>query len=154
MLKKQKLLEILAKNIYVLKVLTVSDGFIILTVNDSELLDRFYTDKTDAKLTNNDFSPIIPPQLKANRSILVFSIDVIWNWSHQKDTLDKFLEKRIPLISRRNYFFLFNFNILINLIHAFFLMTETIKIISNSSLTPRITYLTEPVRSPTCQRCS
>lgn len=71
----QLLLEILSKNyIYATRFITIADGFIVLTESDSEL-DKVFNNATDIELTRSQFTPLIPPELKANRSVLIFRID-------------------------------------------------------------------------------
>lgn len=73
--RKNKLLEILSSNnIYVTKIIPVNDGFIILTNDDNEL-DKLFNNKTNVELENQEFNPLIPPQLQANRSIIIFDVD-------------------------------------------------------------------------------
>lgn len=69
------LLETLSRNdIYATKIIPVSDGFVVLTESDGEL-DKLFNNKTDKELDHNQFTPLIPPELKAHRSILIFKID-------------------------------------------------------------------------------
>lgn len=69
------LLELLSKNeIFATKIIPISDGFVVLTENDSKL-DKVFNNVTDKELTDNQFTPLIPPELKANRAILIFKID-------------------------------------------------------------------------------
>lgn len=73
--KRRELLEILSLNdIYVARIIPTNDGFVILTHNDEEL-DKIFNNTTDKQLLKKNFSPIIPPQLKATRSILIFRVD-------------------------------------------------------------------------------
>lgn len=73
--KTVKLLEILATNNTVVSgIIPISDGFIILTTNDNEL-DNIFNNKTDRTLEEQEFIPQIPPQLRANRSVLIFKVD-------------------------------------------------------------------------------
>lgn len=73
--KKTELLSILSWNeIYVTRIISTNDGFIILTYNEEEL-DKIFNNTVDKQLQDNNFTPIIPPQLKANRSVLIFRVD-------------------------------------------------------------------------------
>lgn len=73
--RKTKLLEILSTNdIYVTRLIPTNDGFIILTSNENEL-DKIFNNTTDKQLERNEFSPQMPPQLSANRSVLLFKVD-------------------------------------------------------------------------------
>ena len=70
-----QLLELLSKNdIYATKILPAPDGFVVVTENEAEL-DRIFNNTTDKELINNQFTPLIPPELKAHRSVLIFRID-------------------------------------------------------------------------------
>lgn len=59
---------------YVTRIITTNDGFVILTQDDEEL-DMLFNNTTDKELIRKNFTPIMPPQLKANRSILIFRVD-------------------------------------------------------------------------------
>lgn len=74
-LRKHQLLEILAKNeIYATKIISVQDGFVVITTCEAEL-DKVFNNKTDKELSKEGFSPQIPLELKAKRSVLVFKTD-------------------------------------------------------------------------------
>lgn len=80
--RKAKRLEILSKNDkYVTRILPINDGFIIVTINKTEL-DKIFNNITDKELGEHDFVPQVPPQLKANRSGLIFKVD---NHIYNKD---------------------------------------------------------------------
>lgn len=73
--KKMKLLEILSTNeVYVTRIITISDGFITIT-NEENDLDKIFDGKTDQQLMQEGFTPIIPPELKAQRSIKIFNVE-------------------------------------------------------------------------------
>lgn len=68
-----KLLKILSCNdIYAIRLISVIDEFVVWTSNDEEL-DKLFNSNIDKKLEENEFFPQIPQQLKANRSVLLFS---------------------------------------------------------------------------------
>ena len=46
----------------------------MLTHTDSDL-DKLFNGNTENELSNNEFTPLIPAQLKAKRSVLVFRVD-------------------------------------------------------------------------------
>lgn len=70
-----KLLSLLSKHdIYATRVIPNNDGFVVLTYNDSEL-DKIFDGTTNNDLINNGFTPIIPLQLRANRSVVIFKVD-------------------------------------------------------------------------------
>ena len=70
-----KLLQILAtQQIYVTKIITTKDGYITLTKNDEDQ-DSIFKGQCLQELKANDFQPILPPDLRAKRTILIFNID-------------------------------------------------------------------------------
>lgn len=72
---KQKLLEILSSNdIYVTRIIPINDGYNILTINENEL-DMIFNGTNNKTLKDHDLNPVIPLQLKANRTILIFKVD-------------------------------------------------------------------------------
>ena len=72
---KTKLLETLSKNlIYVTRVIVLSDGFVVLTRTDEDL-DAIFKGDCAQDLQNNDFQPILPPELRAKRTVLIFRVD-------------------------------------------------------------------------------
>lgn len=91
--RKRDLLEILARNdIYVTRIIPSNDGFIILT-NDNSELDKVFNGTTDKTLMEKEFTPIIPPQLKANRAVLIFKVDN-HIFQHDETTMrDELIEK-------------------------------------------------------------
>lgn len=77
--RKVSLLGLLSENeIYVNRIFLTNDGFNIYTLNDGDL-DRLFNGTTDKYLESKGFFPVIPPELKANRSVILFSVD-----SHMK----------------------------------------------------------------------
>lgn len=73
--KKHKVLEILSKNdIYATKIITVTDGYFVLTSSESKQ-DRIFNNKTDNELKDEGFIPQLPLELKAKRSVLIFKVD-------------------------------------------------------------------------------
>lgn len=73
--KKMELLGLLSSNgIYVTKIIATIDGFVILTYIEDEM-DKIFNNNTDKQLQEKQFFLIIPPRLKANRSVLIFRMD-------------------------------------------------------------------------------
>ena len=69
---KKKLLELLAtNNIYVIRIITISDGYIVLTDNDNDCDKLFQKPCLDA-LHSQEFQPIMPPELRAKRTVVIF----------------------------------------------------------------------------------
>ncbi len=72
---KRALLAILANhNVYATKITGARDGFIILTSLENES-DFVFNEECYNELTNKSFQPLMPPELKAQRTILMFSVD-------------------------------------------------------------------------------
>lgn len=62
---KKTLLQVLANlTIFVTKIIHVRDGFIVITPNDEEVAAVFMKERA-AHLKANNFSPVLPPDLKA-----------------------------------------------------------------------------------------
>lgn len=73
---KNKLLGISSKHdVYATRIIPNNDGFVLLTLNDADL-DRIFDGTTNADLTNNGFTPMIPSQLRANNYVVVFKVDI------------------------------------------------------------------------------
>lgn len=73
--QKHKLLEILHKHdTYATRIIPINVGFIVLTQNDSEM-DKLLNGKTNKKLKDSECTPITPPQLKGNRSVLLLRVN-------------------------------------------------------------------------------
>ena len=72
---KEKLLEILAKKkIYAVDIKETRDGFAVITATEAEIDAIFTNDCTEA-LRESRFTPILPLQLKAQRTVLLFNLD-------------------------------------------------------------------------------
>lgn len=67
----------------------MNDGFVILTSTDSES-DKIFNNITDKQLLDNDFTPQIPSELRANRSVVLFKVD-----NHIFDNTEDDIKKEI-----------------------------------------------------------
>ena len=73
--KKLKLIEILCKkDIEISRIFTTNDGFAVLTLNEQHADNIFATD-TKNELTGNDFTPVMPPDLRAKKSVIIPRVD-------------------------------------------------------------------------------
>lgn len=73
--RKLQLLQLLSENeIYVNRIIVATEAFIIITNEESDL-DRLFNGVTDRYLQNSGFTPVMPPELKAKRSIIIFNVD-------------------------------------------------------------------------------
>ena len=72
--RKSVLLEILSNaDIYITKLIPVNDGFIIITIDEDQ--DKVFQEGVKTKLTENNFHTVLPPELKARRSVIIFKVD-------------------------------------------------------------------------------
>lgn len=80
--KKMKLIEILSKkDIEVSRIFTTHDGFALLTVNEHHAYSIFNAETKD-ELASHDFTPAMPPELTANKSVIFPRVDdLIYEWS-------------------------------------------------------------------------
>lgn len=70
-----KLLQILSLNlIYATKIITHSDGFVTFTMKE-ENMDKIFSDDVTKDLHNDNFQQILPPEIRAKRTILIFSVE-------------------------------------------------------------------------------
>ncbi len=75
--KKIKLLEILcSKQIQVTKVFNTHDGFATLLINE-EHADKIFSRELKTDLDSHGFSPILPPELKCKKSVIITRVDEI-----------------------------------------------------------------------------
>ncbi len=73
--KKIKLLEILCSNhIHTTKVFDATECYVILPVSE-EHAEKLFTKEIKSKLEESGFTPILPPQLRAKKSIIVTRVD-------------------------------------------------------------------------------
>ena len=87
------LLEIMARNqIYATRILSISDGYLVITRTDEDL-DRLLSKDILAQLTKMDYTPITPPELKAKRTIILSRLDE-FIYSNSEDTLINEIEDK------------------------------------------------------------
>ena len=73
--KKCLLLETLSTNeIYTTKVIPLNGGLVVITTDEDH--DKLFQEKTIKDLAQHGFQPIVPPKLKAKRSVIVFNVDL------------------------------------------------------------------------------
>lgn len=84
--RKSVLLELLCnEDIYITKLIPVNDGFIVITIDEDQ--DKIFQEEVKNKLNENSFYTVIPPELKAKRSIIIFKVDPhIYNNSEEEIT--------------------------------------------------------------------
>ena len=91
--RKTLLLSILAKYlIYATRAIIVPDGFIILTRTDGDL-DKILQGKTSEDLKSNNLHAVLPPELRAKRTVLVFNTDEYIHQHAEKEIEDELMDK-------------------------------------------------------------
>lgn len=72
---KLTLLRTLSENlIYATRIITVHDGFIVITRSDEDV-DLIFRGNTHDDLKELNFKPILPPELRAKRTVIIFNTD-------------------------------------------------------------------------------
>ena len=91
-----KLLQILSQNlIYATKIITLNDGFVVLTRNDEDL-DKIFQGTCQDEIKKANFTPTLPPEIRARRTIIILNVyDTI------KDHTEKEIEEE--LIKENNW---------------------------------------------------
>ncbi len=73
--QKLKLLEVLYRmDIEICRIITAHDGFVVLTINE-HFADYIFKYETKHELSSHDFSPVIPPELNAKKSVIIPRVD-------------------------------------------------------------------------------
>ncbi len=80
--KKLKLIEILcSREIEISRIITANDGFAVVTVNEQNA-DNIFIAEVRQELALHDFAPVMPPELKAQKSVIIPRVDeLIYDWS-------------------------------------------------------------------------
>ena len=82
---KLKLLEILSSNdIEISRIFSTRDSFAVLTVHDHDT-DSLFATTIKEKLEQNDFLPILPPELRAKKSVIIPRVDDV---IYERDVAD------------------------------------------------------------------
>ena len=73
--KKLKLIEILcSRDIEISRIITSNDGFAVITVNEQHA-DSIFKAEISQELASHEFTPVMPPELRAQKSIIIPRID-------------------------------------------------------------------------------
>lgn len=87
------LLRTLSENIiYATRIINAQDGFIVLTRSDEEI-DKIFQEKVFQELKKNNFQAVLPPELKAKRTILTFNTDDFIFHHTEKEIEEELLAK-------------------------------------------------------------
>lgn len=78
--------------IYVTRIITVDDGFIVLTKDDKDT-DTLFQRETIVKLNEKQFSPTVPVDIKAKKTILCFNVDSFIYENHEDDIKREIMAK-------------------------------------------------------------
>ncbi len=90
--KKIKLLEILCSNhIHTTKVFDATEGYVILPVSE-EHAEKLFTKEIKSKLEESGFTPILPPQLRAKKSIIVTRVDELIYDHNEQDIAEEIIK--------------------------------------------------------------
>ena len=71
---KTKLLEVFTNAVRVNRLITVRDGVVVLPTTDQDA-DNIFAEATLRKLRDHGFEPLLPPELKAQRTVICFRLD-------------------------------------------------------------------------------
>ncbi len=105
---KLKLLEILStKQVEISGFIPIHDGFVALTLNEHHA-DCIFNNETKRELETHGFSPIMPPQLKVKKSVILTRVDEIIYEKHIVDIGEE-LQKCNPWIGEDNIVDIFKF---------------------------------------------
>ncbi len=73
--KKLKLIEILcSREIEISIIITANEGFAVIIVNEQNA-DNIFIAEVKQELALHDFAPVMPPELKAQKSVIIPSVD-------------------------------------------------------------------------------
>ena len=87
------LLQILSiNNIYATRIINTPDGFAVTTENEAEL-DKVFDGTTNRELEKQDFDPLVPPEHRAKRSVLIFRLDDHIYQHDEDDIMTELLDK-------------------------------------------------------------
>lgn len=70
-----QLVDILGRSdIYVTRIITLEDGFVVLTKDDKDA-DKIFQEESIRKLNSSQFYPTLPADIKARKTVLCFNVD-------------------------------------------------------------------------------
>lgn len=93
---KQNLLEILAKtDIHICNLADTKDGGIVVVTAREEDADSLLNNETVKALKKEGYDPLLPPEVRARRSVLCHGVDQLI-YDHTKPNIEDELEKKNP----------------------------------------------------------
>lgn len=88
-----KLVKTLSEHlVYATKIITTQDGYITLTRTDEDI-DKIFKNGCNKKLTEQDFEPILPPEQRAKRTVILFNVDEYLISQKEKDIEEEILKE-------------------------------------------------------------
>lgn len=70
-----QLVDIMGRlDIYVTRIITLEDGFVVLTKDDKDA-DKIFQEESIRKLNGSQFYPTVPADIKARKTVLCFNVD-------------------------------------------------------------------------------
>ena len=90
---KRDLLEILARNnVYAPRIITLDDGYAVLTYNDEDV-DRIFQEVCREELRKKDFTAQMPYEVRARKTILMFRLDDYVYQNNENDIAKELMDK-------------------------------------------------------------
>lgn len=71
---RRKLLGILAGSVQVFRLFPANDGIVVITSNEKDM-DTIFSAEMCGKLESEGFTPLMPPELKSQRTVICFGLD-------------------------------------------------------------------------------
>ena len=154
---KTKILKVLSQNlIYVTRIIEAHDGFIVLTRNDEEL-DKIFQAKCAKELKNENFTPVLPPELRARRTVMIFNLDPIIYGEDEKDIEAELIKENAWINDGIDSIFKFSkgnmMKITFNETSAARKATETGILAFSMSIPKRNIKIEDYIHITTCMRC-
>lgn len=92
---RTKLLETLSKHqIFATKIIPLEDSLIVLT-SDTIEAEKIFGSACIAELRSHNFTPLLPPEIKASRTIIVTRLDDYIYKNSEEEITEKNLNKTI-----------------------------------------------------------
>ena len=92
---KLQLLRTLSESlVYATRIIPTKDGFVVIARTDEDV-DKVFKEKLMKELKHQNFNPILPPELRAKRTIVIFNIDENILKHKEQDIIDEFLAENI-----------------------------------------------------------
>lgn len=91
--KKLKLIEILSReDIKISRIIPPNDGFAVLTINE-HFADCIFKTETKQELAHQNFTPVMPPELWARKSVIIPRVDDIIYQKSEHDIEEELIRR-------------------------------------------------------------